>query len=279
MALSPIIRGKHGIKAGFELRWQRFKTRNQQNQNGTFTFSSLQTALNGSNATGNSFASFLLGYPNQGAISTSLNVGSARPYYAGFVQDDFRVTSRLTLNLGLRYDFDSAPREQYDRASIFDLDTPNPGAGNRPGALVFLGTGSDRLGSRTYEKAYGRNFAPRFGLAWRLNSRTVVRSGYAMSFSPNGLFNSSLGFNTTANFVSQDQGATPAFLLRDGMPTNFPRPPFISPTFGNNNNVTTTVRSEAARMPVTHIWRLDIQRELPGRMGCGRLRHAAQLPL
>ena len=70
-------------------------------------------------------------------------------------------------------------------------------------------------------------------------------------------------FNTAANFQSQDQSASPAFLIQDGMPTNFQRPPFIDAGFGNGNNVTTSIISEAARMPVTHTWRLDIQRELP----------------
>lgn len=260
---ATLIRGRHSIKIGFESRYQRQKIRNQQNQNGTFSFSSLQTALNASNVTGNSFASFLLGFPNQGSISTPLNVGSARPYYAAFVQDDLRLNSRLTLNLGLRFDLDLPPREQYDRASIFDLATPNPGAGGRPGALLFLGEGTGRTGNRTYEATYYRAFAPRVGLAYQLNPKTVIRSGYGMSHSSHGLFNNHLGFNTTANFVSLDQGATPAFLLRDGMPTEFRRPPFIDPTFGNQNNVTTSVRSEAARMPRTHIWRLDVQRELP----------------
>lgn len=260
---ATFIRGKHSIKAGFELRWQRSKTRNQQNQNGTFTFSSLQTALGGSNTTGNSFASFLLGYPNQGSISTSLNVGSIRPYYAGFVQDDIRVSSRLTLNLGLRYDLDLPPYEQYDRASIFDLDAPNPAAGNLPGALVFLGDGSGRIGRRSYEDTHYTNFGPRLGLAYQWKRGTVLRGGYGITYSSHGLFNSHLGYNTTANFVSLDQGATPAFLLRDGMPTEFRRPPFIDPSFGNGNNITTTVREEAARMPMTNIWRLDIQHEMP----------------
>jgi outer membrane receptor protein involved in Fe transport len=262
--VATLIRGRHNWKIGFESRYQRQKIRNQQNQNGTFSFSSLQTALNASNATGNSFASFLLGFPNQGSITTPLNVGSARPYYAAFIQDDLRLTARLTLNLGLRYDLDLPPREQYDRASIFDLATPNPAAGNLPGALLFLGSGNGRLGSRTYETTYYRAFAPRFGLAYQWNAKTVLRGGYATSYSSHGLFNNHLGFNTTANFVNLDQGATAAFQLRDGMPTQFPRPPFIDPAFGNRNNVTTSIRGEAARMPRTHLWRLDIQRELPG---------------
>ncbi|HWC00950.1 MAG TPA: TonB-dependent receptor, partial [Bryobacteraceae bacterium] len=200
---TTLIRGRHTFKLGFETRNQQVKTRNWQNQNGTFSFSFLQTALNASSQSGNAFASFLLGYVNQGSISTPLHVASIRPYYAGFVQDDWKISPRFTLNLGLRYDLDLAPHEQYDRASIFDLDTPNPSAGNLPGALVFLGSGPGRIGRSTYEEVHKANFAPRVGLAYQVNRLTVLRAGYGLSYAGNGLLNSSLGFNTTANFQSQ----------------------------------------------------------------------------
>ena len=146
---TSFIRGKHTLKAGFEMRDQRFKTRAWRNQAGTFTFSFRETSLNQNVATGNSFASFLLGYVDQANISTPLHVSSQRPYYAWFLQDDFRINSKLTLNIGLRYDLDLPPREQYDRASNFDFDTPNPAAGNRPGALLFAGDGPGRTGRWT----------------------------------------------------------------------------------------------------------------------------------
>jgi hypothetical protein len=80
------------------------------------------------------------------------------------------------------------------------------------------------------------------------------------------LLNTHAGFSTTQNFISPDSGNTPAFLLDDGMPTNWPKPPFLSATFGNNNNVSATIPNDSARMPMTQIWRLDIQRALPGEM-------------
>jgi hypothetical protein len=261
---TALTRGRHNLKVGFEMRKQHVKTRNWDNQNGTFSFSSAQTSLNGSSSTGNAFASFLLGSVNRGSISTPVEADSRRPYYAAFVQDDIKVNSRLTLNLGLRYDLDLAPFEQYDRASIFDLNTPNPAAGNIPGALVFLGSGPGRIGRRAYEETHKTNFAPRAGLAYQINQKTVFRAGYALSYASNGLVNSNLGFTQTANFVDLTQGASPIFLLSSGMPTNYPRPPFIDPAFGNGNNVTTSISSEAARMPQTHLWRGEVQRELPG---------------
>jgi hypothetical protein len=261
---TTFIRGKQNIKVGFEIRRQWWKPRRWRNQAGTFTFSFRETALNASTSTGNSFASFLLGYVDTANISTPLHVASARPYYAGYVQDDIKLTPKLTLNLGLRYEIDLPPFEQYDRASTFDLDAPNPAAGNRPGALVFLGEEPGRYGSRTFEEPYYAAINPRFGLAYQFQRATVLRLGYGISHSSHFLLNDHMGFSTTQTFDTLDQGNTPAFLLDNGMPTDWPRPPFLSPAFGNNNNVSASIRDDSARMPLTQNWRLDIQRELPG---------------
>lgn len=261
---TTLLRGNHNIKFGFEMRQQNWKPRRWRNQSGTFTFNFRETSLQGSPLTGNSFASFLLGWVDAANISTPLHVQSTRPYYAWFVQDDIKVTPRLTLNVGLRYDLELPPREQYNRASTFDFDTPNPGAGNLPGAMIFAGEGPGRAGTRTFEDTYYRAFNPRLGLAYQLNPLTVVRMGYGISHSTHRLLNSHAGFSTTQSFISPDLGRSPAFLLDDGIPTDWPRPPFIDPTVGNNTNVSATIRSESARMPMTQFWRLDVQRELPG---------------
>ena len=261
---TTFIRGKHNLKVGFEGRLQRWKPRRWRNQAGTFGFSFRETALNGNSNTGNSFASFLLGYVDTANISTPLHVSSSRPYYAGYVQDDIKLTPKLTLNIGLRYDLDRPPFEQYDRASTFDLAAPNPAAGNRPGALVFLGEGPGRYGSRTFEDTYYKAINPRLGLAYQLQHATVLRLGYGISHSSHFLLNDHMGFSTTQNFDTLDLGNTPAFLLDGGMPTNWPRPPFLDPSFGNNNNVSAAIRDDSGRMPMTENWRLDIQRELPG---------------
>jgi hypothetical protein len=261
---TSILHGIHSIKFGFESRRQRVITRNERNQAGTFNFNFKETGLNASSSTGNSFASFLLGYADSANISTPLNVSSYRPYYAMFVQDDLKLSPRLTLNLGLRWDLELPPFEQYDRASLFDLNTPNPGAGNLPGALIFAGKGPGRIGSSTFDDTYYRSFGPRAGIAYQLGRNTVVRTGYAILYSSNQLVNVFDGYSTTANFVSPDNGNTPAVLLANGMPTNFPKPPIIDPTFDNRNNVTTDMRKEVNREPMTQNFRFDVQRQLPG---------------
>ena len=90
---TTFIRGKHNLKVGIEVRQQWWKPRRWRNQAGTFRFSFRETALNASSNTGNSFASFLLGYVDTANISTPLHVASSRPYYAGYVQDDIKLTS------------------------------------------------------------------------------------------------------------------------------------------------------------------------------------------
>lgn len=262
---TTFIRNRHTIKVGWEGRLQEHNTRQLRNQNGTFNFSFLETALPGGAAqSGNSFASFLLGYVDSASISFPLRVGSLRPYYAWFVQDDFKVSPRLTLNLGLRYDLELAPYELADRASNFDLNTPNPGAGGRVGAMVFAGKGPGRIGKRSFEDVYYGGWGPRVGLAYRVTQRTVVRSSYGIMYSLNRILNDYLGFGDAQAFVSPDNGNTPAFRIEQGLPTDYPRPPFISPTVGNNNNVSLTIPAESARNPRTQVWRLDIQRELAG---------------
>ncbi|MSV28670.1 MAG: TonB-dependent receptor [Bryobacterales bacterium] len=261
---TTLIRGRHSVKIGFDARMQEFNTRNQRNQNGTFVFDFKETALNASTQTGNSFASFLLGQVDSANLNLPLNVGSRRPYFAWFVQDDFKFSSRLTLNLGLRYDLELPPYELADRASIFDLKAANPGAGGIPGAMVFSGTGQNRIGRRAFEdKSYGA-IGPRLGVAYKVGNGTVVRSSYGIMYSSSRLLNSYLGYGGTQSFISADNGNTPAFRIEQGMPTDFPRPPFINPTVGNGNNVTTSVFSEAARMPMSQVWRFDVQRELAG---------------
>jgi len=133
------------------------------------------------------------------------------------------------------------------------------------GALIFAGEGEGRSGRRTFEDAHYGALGPRFGLAYQLQRATVLRLGYGISYSGHGLeSNDAMGFSTTQNFISPDQGNSPAFLLDNGMPTGWPKPPFIDPAFGNNNNVDATIRNDSARMSMMQNWRFDLQRELAG---------------
>lgn len=129
------------------------------------------------------FASFLLGYPSGGSVGNAPQQALASSYWAGYIQDDFRLTSKLTLNLGLRYDVDIPRTERYNRMSYYDLEAPSPIAGQVPGFPDLKGA------MRFVDEDHRRqtptdrnNFAPRFGFAYQLTPKTVIRGGYAMIF-------------------------------------------------------------------------------------------------
>src|SRR5206468_7801568 len=101
--------------------------------------------------TGDPFASFLLGQVQASSQTIPVQPTFREAYTASWVNDEFKLNDRLTLTLGLRFDYQFARTEVNDQYSTFDPNTPNPGAGNRPGALIFAGSGTGRAGPRTFE--------------------------------------------------------------------------------------------------------------------------------
>ena len=236
------VKGRHNLKIGGEYR--RLSVVDQTtSSSGVFRFNRVETAFPSTAlraTTGNSFASYLLGLVNRGdGLISEITAHSLYGYLAGFIQDDFKLRSNLTLNLGLRWDLFLPVTERNDYYSVMDPTLPNPGAGGRLGAMVFAGTGPNRAGRRRLTEGIDyRAFSPRLGLAWSLNRRTVLRTGYGISYigtaplSGTGNWSFSQGFQVFPSFQSQDQGLTPAFNWGDGFPQNFDRPPLISPAFG-----------------------------------------------
>lgn len=236
------VKGKHNLKFGVDFR----KLQNnllQGASSGSFTFSRNGTAFPSGalrGVTGNPFASFLLGDVDSGSmLINEVTRGMRLTYLAGFVQDDFKLSPKLTLNLGLRWDLFTPMREVNDVYSIMDAKLPNPAANGHPGALVFAGNGPGRSGrSRLTDGIAYRNFGPRLGLAWSATRRLVIRTAYGISYFPTGGQGGgnakppATGFIATPAFFSQDQGLTPGFNWNNGFPQNFTRPPFIDAGFG-----------------------------------------------
>jgi len=179
-------RGKHSLKFGGDFTRYRYNTFEPGNLSGAFNFTNTETALPGfTGSTGHPFASFILG----GADGAGRSVYATEPGYragvlAFFAQDDWKATSKLTLNIGIRWEVPLPKKEAFNRQSGFDPTVPNPGADNLPGALVFLGNCSGCINRTSFQDWYFKEFAPRLGLAYQISNKLVLRGGYGISYSP-----------------------------------------------------------------------------------------------
>lgn len=226
---------KHNFKFGMRVDHWRHNWLPLGNNWGTYNFNLLTTAQPNVSNTGHSYASFLLG----AAASASMDLGTPyqeRSNYFGFyAQDDFKITRKLTINYGLRWEFQQPWYEAGGRVSDMNPLLPNPGAGGRLGAIMFGGNGPGRLGVTHFLQTYYNTWGPRLGLAYQLDSNTVLRAGYALMYPPlRGSSLSQTGFNSNVSVSSPDGNYTPALWLDAGWPAAVIKyPPFIDPTVRN----------------------------------------------
>lgn len=182
--------GKHNFVFGAQVAWMQYNYLN--NSTGVnplqLGFSSSETATFTSGTTLNSssgyaYASFLLGASNSAGftLSAAPETGARFRPISPYIQDDWKVTSKLTLNLGLRWDYYPSYREVQDRASWLDPTLTNSLV-NYPGALVFAGHGTGKCNCRNAVDDYFKNFGPRLGLAYRLDNKTVLRASYGVFY-------------------------------------------------------------------------------------------------
>src|SRR5438094_3120384 len=173
------ITGKHTIKAGLEFRYMTFpQTGWAVNTGGNFNFNASETAgydkfgnnLNG--GTGDGFASFILGQVDSANFSAPFSYMPKMRYGSPWINDDFKLTPKLTLTLGIRFDWQSALSEQHGKFSTFDPTAANP-VGHL-GATVF--GGSKPIGNSSW------SVGPRFGFAYQIKNKTVIRGGYGMYY-------------------------------------------------------------------------------------------------
>jgi len=129
------------------------------------------------------YASFLLGAGSSGSISHQIRPANANRYFAFYLQDDFKVARKLTLNAGLRWDFESGTTERHDQLSAIDPLVRNPISDKAgfdvKGGIIFAPT---TLGRRTIRNTDPRQINPRLGLVYELNPKTVIRAGYGIFF-------------------------------------------------------------------------------------------------
>ena len=237
-----MVRGRHEFKFGGDVRYLATIAEDAAGTNGLYQFARAQTALpTDRSGTGHSFASFLLGAPNQ-AETNVLPVPDTQiryRYFSGFFQDNWKITPRFTANLGIRYEVPIGWHMANFQYSTFDPTVTNPAVG-LPGAMIFPGPGAGRIGTTRHYDTDFSNFGPRAGFAWRIGDRTVVRGGVGVYYQTlgNGGCGCTLGFAGIPAQVNSD-GLNPAIQWDNGIPisSDLARPPFIDPTIGNGQNV------------------------------------------
>lgn len=266
--------GRHSVRVGGDYRRYQLNARVFHRTHGTFNFGSGFTSNPASPNrvnTGSGVATFLLGAVQGGTVLyPTTSVGNRFTYGSAFFQDDIKLTRRLTLNLGLRWEVVAPLREVADRLTYFDPSAPNPRAGNRPGALAFTGSGPGRTGSGLPVDTDYNNWGPRAGLAFRVTDRTVLRTGYGIFYGLGGAgvenalgTRMQLGYNAQPTFAVLDpSGLTPAFYWDNGLPPVNPAPPVLDPSFANLQNIGSWVRSEDGRPPYVQNWHFGIQRQV-----------------
>lgn len=244
-------RGRHALKFGAEIWENRFSVREDSNAYGSFTFTG--------GVAGSTAADLVLGLASRFAQGKASEPAYFRsPFWQFYLQDDFRLTRRLTINLGLRYELNQTPREQQDRLVAFRPGVQSRRLPDAPAGLLLEGDpGADRVIRTTRS-----NLGPRVGFAWDAtgDGRTSLRGGYGMYFDPllQVLF-TNLGVNvpftvnaagtTPRNFADPFSGLSP---FRPGAPALF-FPNFLS---------LTTVDPDY-RTPYTQHWNLTLERQLP----------------
>ncbi|HEY2934553.1 MAG TPA: TonB-dependent receptor [Acidobacteriota bacterium] len=181
------IRGNHSFRIGGERRWYYLNSRSSPTP-GLYTFHNENTGLPGSfsTQTGFAYASFLLGVTQAAGVGVQLvNPGFRSQTTAFYFQDDWKFSSNLTLNFGLRWDIPEPFTEAANRLTSLNPKKPNPGADNFPGALEMLGSCSGCTNKSSFSDTYWRQFGPRVGFAWSNGARNfVVRGGYGINYSP-----------------------------------------------------------------------------------------------
>ncbi len=268
------IKSGHTIKFGWDGRLFRDNQLSLDGGAGTFSFDS--TFTTGPNPRAgvpagqgpyDSYAALLLGVASGGSIRYSDTWARQQYYHAFFVQDDWRVNSKLTVNLGLRWDIETGFTERFNRQAFFDPSIPSPlaqptGLPLRGGA-VFSGVNGT---PRQLWKTDANNFAPRVGLAYSITPKTVLRGAYGIFFLPTsqrGYSSTNPGFQVSTNYTASIDGVTPVGTISN------PFPGGTIPLAGASLGAATLAGSSIGGllydtpMSYTQQWNFGVQRELP----------------
>jgi Carboxypeptidase regulatory-like domain/TonB dependent receptor-like, beta-barrel len=296
-----MTRGRHTLRTGGEVVYYARGAVAPGYGTGTFAFNSGWTQqfpdVRRNGLDGSSIASLLLGTPAGGAVDWNAAIYQSRPYFGIYAQDDWKVNSRLTLNLGLRYDVQVPWLERYNRrARGFDItsknpysdavlanwikmkaeyDAANPNArypypappAELKGGYIFAGV--DNQPARLYDTDF-TNIAPRIGVAYRIMEKTVIRAGAGVYFQSPTQTGVAAGFNQATPYTASfDAGVTPSAGLTGPYSLENPFPNGVTPAPGSSLGLATSVGNSVGfdpphfKIPRTYQYSFGFQHELP----------------
>ncbi len=242
-------KGRHNLKFGVQEYWLQTNFLSSQRSSGIFNFNGQYTK--------NPLADFLLGAAYTDSLSNYSYLALRTPWTNFFVQDDWKVTPKLTLNLGLRYELDPPSVQKNNTISNFDLDS-NPG---HP-VLVPAGSEGSGIAGRALQNVDYKQWAPRVGLAYSVDSKTVIRAGVGIFYSnlitEGGM--QSLEINPPNNVrvsFTTNKALPPTLLLNDGFASG-------ALSVANASNVELVSYDRKGVTPADYQWNFNIQRQLPG---------------
>ncbi len=261
------VKNNHTFKIGGEWRDERFPIRGFTNVAGNYAFgnSTVQTALQNLpsaitvGSTGFTFASFMLGDLSSATLAQQIASGTRKSQWALFIQDAWKLTPKLTVDYGLRWDYGTYAKEDYGRNANFSSLAANPSAGGHPGGQIFEATCNCNFAAN-YPYAIG----PRLGAAYQINTKTVLRAGFGVVYTATGTAGGSSVNSADTGLAAFGQTFGK---LRDGMPANV-RPiwPNLNANAGQPNGTLVTAPTfldpNAGRPAKQYQWSIGLQREI-----------------
>ena len=285
------VAGSHSVRFGGEFRVMQENGFNYGNVSPQLTFAQTYTRgpLDNSVAApiGQGLASMLLGVPTGGWINVNASRAEQSTFSGFYVQDDWRVTRKLTVNIGLRYEYEGPTTERFNRSVRgFDFSAESPVAARakanyaqKPipevpveqfrvmGGLLFAGVNGQPRGLWNADK---NNFAPRVGLAYQLNAKTILRAGYGIFYDVIGVDRQDVnqgGFNQTTNIIpSIDNGQTYQATLSNPFPSGLEVPPGAAAGLATFVGRGVSFFNDKPVNPYMQRWSVSVQRELPARV-------------
>lgn len=261
--------GTHSLKAGYVFRAISLTYTSLSNADGTYAFTNTYTSSNNtaSSSSGATAADMLLGYPTSGSVVIPSTLAITTQYHAIYFQDDYRITPKLTLNLGVRYEYEPGVHERNDQYSVgFDRTVTNPLTSTSGvttyGGVMFAG----QNGYSTTTGKMGSKYSPRTGFAYALDDKTVVRGGFGLFYMPlvySGSATLAPGYTATNSYVPNTVNGVPGNNLSNPFPSGLSQPTGNVNGYLTNIGNSLNVIDQGRRAPLYQSYSFDIQRELP----------------